>query len=177
MARNSEHHRRSIRLTEFDYAQPGAYFITICAHGRRKIFSEVEGERTILTPMGEIVREEWWRTEILRPEVFLDQYVIMPNHFHAIMQIKKPPPLYDNVGAYRDAPLRRKPKSLGAIVGQFKGDVTSRVWKDPRFQKIPVWQRNYYERVIRNDFELNHFRGYILKNPLQWELDQYYILA
>ena len=78
------HHRRSIRLNEYDYSAEGMYFVTICSHDRLCLFGEVVDQQMRLSKTGEIVREEWVRTAELRPYVKLDEYVIMPNHFHAI---------------------------------------------------------------------------------------------
>lgn len=79
--------RRSIRLAHFDYSQPATYFITICTHRRQPLFGRVRDERVGLSPAGEIVREEWEKTSELRPEVELDEYVILPNHMHAIIRL------------------------------------------------------------------------------------------
>jgi REP element-mobilizing transposase RayT len=97
----------------------------------------------------------------------------MPNHFHAFLQLADPPPDKDNVGAHRDARLQRTPKSLGAIVGQFKVALTSRVRRNYQGRKRIIWHRNYYEHVIRDDIELNILHRYIIENPLRWELDRY----
>lgn len=174
----NRHHRRSIRLKGYDYTQPGAYFVTICTHDRACLFGEVVEGVMRLNAWGEIVREEWFRTAQLRPYVVLheDEFVVMPNHVHGIIWI------VGRVGATRQvAPTRVVPTSpagpdagsIGAIIGQFKSAVTKRInayWGIPGAR---IWQRNYYEHIIRTERALNAIRRYIAENPLRWHLDRY----
>lgn len=164
------HHRRSIRLKEYDYAQPGAYFVTICTNNHSCIFGDVVKEKVELSLFGLIVKDEWLRTPTIRPEVKLDEYVIMPNHFHSIIFITN-----HNRGAKLCAPtkLRRKPQSLSSLVAGLKSSVTKRINQFKKTPGIPVWQRNYYEHIIRNEKELYETRKYINENPLKWDLDKY----
>ncbi len=90
------HHRRSIRLPGYDYAQAGAYFITLCTHNREHLFGEIVNGEMVLNDLGKIVHDEWNHTSIIRPTIELGEFVVMPNHFHAIMIINHPEP----VGAY-----------------------------------------------------------------------------
>lgn len=137
------HHRKSIRLPGYDYAQAGAYFVTVVAWGRDCLFGEVVDGVMVLNDIGKIVQEEWERTAIVRKNIELGAYVVMPNHFHGILII------HDGVGASRRlAPtttnaISPKPGSLGAIMAQFKSIVTKRIWKMPEFAGTPIWQRNY----------------------------------
>ncbi len=153
--------KTSNRLPEYDYSQPGGYFITLVTQSRSKIFGELVGDRMTLSPIGEIVRSEWQRTGELRPEFTLDEFVIMPNHFHAILFIKD---VQQNihpefsVAAHRSAQLRRQPRSLGSIVAGFKSAAS-------RAAGQSLWQRNYYDRVIRDEDELNRIRSYVIENP------------
>jgi putative transposase len=174
--------RRSIRLPGYDYSQPGYYFVTICSYRRRAVFGEIKDGGLVLSEEGVIVREAWSRTEMLRSEIELDEFVIMPNHLHGIVIITKQQSDLQ-VGAQGPAPLQchsprapsqRQARSLGSLVGRFKGSVTRQVRtlrSDPGFR---VWQRNYYERVIRNEREMITIQHYILENPLRWTQDQYY---
>jgi putative transposase len=118
-----------------------------------------------LTVAGEIVRREWLRTPALRQNVQVDEFVIMPNHFHGILVISSP-----NEATHRVAATTLVPGSLGSIVGQFKSAATREIRRsgDVAFG----WQRNYYEHVIRNDFDLNDIRQYIVFNPGRWALDE-----
>lgn len=191
MTYNSEiHHRRSIRLRDFNYSTAGAYFVTICAWNRECLFGEIVDGAALLNCFGDVVHEEWLRSEVVREIVSLDAFVIMPNHFHGIIllsdgiclttgnPLKKgdPPgrPYDDNrdVGRSKTLPRRVVSGSIGAIVGQFKSIVTKQINVLRENQGCPVWQRNYYERVIRNENELARAREYIMNNPLRWDADE-----
>jgi len=168
-----KHHRRSIRLKEYDYSQTGAYFITICAYNKECIFGDVVDGKIILNQYGEIVKAEWLKTFDIRKNLILDKYIVMPNHFHGIIMIVDG----HDVGATRRvAPTKRPngpvPASIGAIIGQFKSIVTKRINAMRNTTGLPVWQRNYYEHIIRNEDELNQIREYIADNPIKWELDE-----
>ena len=163
-------HRRSIRLTGYDYAQAGAYFITICTQDRECLFGEVVDGEMHMNAAGKIVYEEWLRTEAIRSEVKLDVFQVMPNHIHGIVFITGD--RVDHVGAHGRAPLRRAPKSLGSLVAGFKSTVTKRINQMRCTPGQPVWQRNYYEHVIRNERELDAVRQYIVDNPARWPEDR-----
>ena len=165
--------RQSIRLEGYDYNRSGVYFLTICSNRRKPKFGSITNGQVLLSVVGRIVEEEWHRTARLRPEVRLDEYVIMPNHMHAIIHVEESKKSIDPVGAHRDAPLRRAPLSLGSVVAGFKGSVTRRVRRVTETD-MDVWQRNYYDRIIRNDDELKRLRQYIANNPQKWQLDQYF---
>jgi len=166
-----KHHRRSIRLKGYDYTHPGVYFVTIVAFGQEPIFGRiVEGEME-LNQLGEIILEEWFKTAQIRPEIELDEFVVMPNHVHGIIWI---------VGARRRrAPTledfrKPVPGSIPTIVRSFKSTVTRRINLLRKTSAAPVWQRNYYEHVIKSEKELGQIRQYIRDNPLKWETDQEY---
>ncbi len=176
-------HRRSIRLKGYDYTQPGAYFVTICTHGREMLFGQVVNGEMILNEWGQIVWEEWFRTAHVRPYVRLydDEFVVMPNHIHGIIWIvatDTPHEMRPPVGATRRvAPTDERPRgplpcSLGAIIGQFKSIVTKRINARRGTPGAPVWQRNYYEHIIRTERALNAIRHYIAANPRRWHLDR-----
>ena len=173
------HHRHSIRLKGYDYSQAGAYFVTICTHNKACVFGDVVDGEMRLNEYGAIVKDEWLRTDTLRENVVIDEYIIMPNHIHGIVII-----MGDGRGTlqrastgpiratHRVAPTARGliSNSIGAIIGQFKSIVTKDVRKMGfRYFK---WQRNYYEHVIRNEDKLNRTREYVLNNPLQWQFDR-----
>ena len=166
------HHRKSIRLKEYDYTNPNWYYITICTYNKKDAFGDVKYGKMILNNYGKIVDEEWIKTKEIRKNIDLDDYVIMPNHFHGIIIINS------SVGATRRvAPTKVKSTlqagSLGAIIGQFKSKVTKRI-RSSGLENFK-WQRNYYEHIIRNEQDLYRIRTYIQKNPLRWELDEYYL--
>jgi REP element-mobilizing transposase RayT len=167
--------RRSIRLQGYDYTQEGAYFVTICSLLRESLFGEInEHGIMVANRIGEIVEEEWTQTAILRPYIELDAFVVMPNHVHSIIVIMSTP---NSVGTRHASPLQGRPKgskrgSLGAVVGSFKSAVTKRINELRDTPGAPVWQRNYYEEIIRNEHMLNSVRQYIETNPTQWALDE-----
>ena len=169
-------HRRSIRLPGYDYASDGAYFVTIVTKDRESLLADIDGMAVCLTDIGKIVEEEWVRTAEVRAEVELDAFVVMPNHVHGIVVIAGP----TAVGAHGRAPLRqpedgttlvRRPRSLGALVAGFKSACTTRINALRDHPGVPVWQRNYYDRIIRNEAELNRTHRYILDNPAHWHED------
>jgi len=143
------HHRRSIRLKGYDYARDGAYFVTIVTWQREMLFGEVVDGVMVLNDMGEIVREEWERAPIVRPYIELGAYVVMPNHIHGILIF-----------------------NVGAVIGQFKSIVTKRINTLHNSPGVPVWQRNYYDRIIRNEREMSRIWDYIEANPARWEKDE-----
>ena len=170
-------HRRSIRLRGYGYAWMGFYFVTVCAFERQCLFGEILDGRMILNENGLVVDEEWRRAPLIRPSVRLDAYTVMPNHFHGILQIL-PTAGAEVVGATcgRPHPMNGRqgpePKSVGAILAGFKSACTSRVNGLRGISGIPLWQRNYFERVIRNEEELLAIRRYIENNPAAWAEDE-----
>jgi REP element-mobilizing transposase RayT len=186
-----KHHRRSIRLKGYDYTQPGAYFVTICAYQRDEIFGAIINGEVRLSALGKIVREEWLRSAEIRKEIQVcgDEFMIMPNHLHGINWIVGADGVRPNMEwahALRPNPmlpkpqkpdarraslrLRRVPRSLGSFIAGFKASVTSRAGRE--LNMTGIWQRNYYEHIVRNDRELNNIRWYILNNPINWQLDR-----
>ena len=163
------HNRRSIRLKEYDYSQPGAYFVTVCTWRRENLFGDVVDGEVRLNERGHIVKECWNEIPEHFPQVELDAFVVMPNHIHGIIVIKG----NDDVGATHASPLRRKsgppPRSLGAMVGSFKSAAARRIHVESG--ETSIWQRSYYERVIRDEKEWDLIRRYIEANPQNWEHD------
>jgi putative transposase len=235
-----QHHRRSIRLKGYDYTQPGAYFVTLCAWRRECLFGELLEGVVRLNPVGKIVETEWKRLPRQFPNIRLDAFVIMPNHIHGIIviiesvratlsptpgtsSISQPfpnqseethdgsplpqssespgsPPLFappvrathipapvasstaspmpiDPLGDHARSPLHAShPKglpsgSLGAVMGQFKSRATKRIWALPEYANTPIWQRNYYEHIIRDETAWCRITKYIRHNPLNWQAD------
>ena len=167
-----KHHRRSIRLKGYDYTQPGAYFITICAYQRMHVFGEVIDGEMVLNETGKTARDEWFKTAELRSyaELHEDEFMIMPNHVHGIIRI------LERAGQ-RPAPTRElfgKPVSgsIPTIVRAYKSAVTHAVNVAENSRGSVLWQKNYYEHIIRNDRELQNIEWYIVNNPLNWQLDR-----
>jgi putative transposase len=165
-----KHHRKSIRLKEYDYSQSGKYFVTICTHNHECTLGKIVDGEMQLNEIGRIVQEEWLRTPIIRPGIELDVFTIMPNHFHGIIVIIDESPI-PNVGTHSCASLQRKPRSLGSIVAGFKSIATKRINEIRNTPSVPVWQERFYDRVIRNDRELDKIRDYIHNNVLQWAFE------
>ncbi len=178
MGADANRRRRSIRLPHHDYASAAAYFVTICTYDRIELFGEIRDAEMHLGALGRLVADEWQRTAAVRPAVTVDAFVVMPNHLHGVLVLADFADAVDPVGASRrlahaGQPSRAKPGTLGAIIGQFKSRVTKQArgfgWEDGR----PIWQRNYYEHVIRDDPELDRIRAYIVGNPSRWHDDEY----
>jgi putative transposase len=196
---SNPHHRRSIRLQDYDYSQAGAYFITICTHEHKCIFGDIVDGKMILSQSGEIV-EEWWQKIPLRfPTAELDISCVMPNHFHGILLLQDKH--VESYSGAETAPLRvsgvssksrrglvSKPRSLfgqrpldpqhptlGQIIAYFKYLTTKQINALDNAAGLHVWQRNYFEHVIRNELDLAEKREYIANNPKKWELDRYYV--
>jgi REP-associated tyrosine transposase len=162
------HHRRSIRLRGYDYSQPGFYFVTICAHEKRHLFGEVVEWEMRPNDFGRAVESCWRGLAPKCPEAHLDAFVLMPNHVHGLIEILRHP-----VGAIHELPLRapRRGMMLSKIVGRFKMVAAKRINEMRGTPGAPVWQRNYYEHVVRNDRELAMIRNYMLENPARWDAD------
>lgn len=204
MAYNPEiHHRRSIRLQGYDYAQAGAYCITLCTHERECLFGEITDGEMHMNDIGRIVADEWLKTPIIRAEIELDEWVVMPNHFHGIIVITDAGATNRHVARKRNtgnhcradnrpvgrftgrqsdrpsgrppvAPTGPKSKSVGAMMAGFKSSVTGRVNTYRQSPGSEVWQRNYWDHIIRNETELDTLRQYIITNPARWEQDSLY---
>jgi len=166
-----KHHRRSIRLKGWDYTGIAVYFVTIVTHAREMLFGDIIDGETSLSRYGEIVKQEWLRSEAMRKEVELDEYVIMPNHLHGIIWIDgSSPPNRTNTPLAEG--FFNSHGSLGRIMRGFKAASTSRINKLRDNPALRIWQRDYYDRIIRDDQELADTREYIRNNPLNWQLDE-----
>lgn len=160
--------RRTVRLADFDYSQAGAYFVTICTYERRMLLGSIVDDKFILTNIGRIALKCWLAIPEHFEYVVLDEFVIMPNHIHGICS------LWDKRVQHAE-PLQSQyqnivPGSLGVLVRSFKAAVTRSVSKMGGIKH--VWQRNYWERVIRSEIELERVRTYIENNPITWSLDR-----
>jgi REP element-mobilizing transposase RayT len=180
-------------LWDYDYSRTGAYFVTICAWQRESLFGEVVDGEMRLSETGRIVDDSWQRVVTHFSGVEIDQFVIMPNHFHGIVttvgagfprpdagdprnQCRATPLTHQGgetpqrIQGGETPPLRRA--TLGQIVGYFKYQSTKRINQSRNNPGTPVWQRNYYERVIRDERELDGIRRYIAENPARWDEDE-----
>lgn len=170
---SQRHHRRSIRLKGYGYAEPGAYFITVVTFQRDCLFGEIADGEMRLNDHGQVVDECWRAIPGHFTNVELGAYVVMPNHVHGIIVIHEDKSL-SSVGARHASPLRSTPRgfergSLGAIVASFKSAVTRDFGR--KFDLHNVWQRNYYEHIIRDEKERDRIHRYIESNPTNWDSD------
>lgn len=159
------HHRRSLRLQDYDYRWAGAYFVTICTHQREAVFGAIAGTAMDLNAYGQIVAEDWVWLAARFAGVELDAFVVMPNHVHGIIVIAGPE------SDSRIAPT----KPLGGLVGAFKTVSTKHVNEWRETPGAALWQRDFYEHVIRNDEDVQRIREYITANPARWRQDSEYI--
>ena len=171
--------RRALRLSGYDYSQNGVYFVTICAYRHAHLFGSIADGAMKPNAIGKIIIEEWQRTAVLREYVRLDTFVLMPNHLHGIIAILGE----DSRANQREAPaasvkqnsVKLKSGSLGAIVGRFKGSVTRRAHDLAEYRDVPVWQRNYFDHIVRSEKSLQAIRDYIILNPSRWSEDPLYV--
>lgn len=156
----------SARLPEWDYSSSGWYFITICTKDHVPFLGEVVDGKMNLSHIGKIVAETWPRVVNIHPGISLDAWVVMPNHFHAIVILQE-----ETAGNKGRSQSNRnwRPGSLGVIVNWFKSSCTKRIRKTGL--KKFAWQSRYYDHVIRNDDDLRRIQEYILNNPERWEQD------
>ncbi len=166
--------RRILRLRDYDYTQSGAYFVTIVAQDRACLFGEVVHQRVYLNEAGKMIEKHWLALPQRFSHIETDSFIVMPNHFHSILVVApdqragtSPAPTAKHMGAV----------ALGHVVGAFKSITTwdyargvhEQGW--PRFRQR-LWQRNYYEHVIRDEGDLLRARQYIDANPANWSLDE-----
>lgn len=205
------HHRRSIRLRGYDYAQEGLYFITLCVINRDNLFGEVVNGKMHLNSYGQIAHDEWLRTAEVRDNIFLHEFVIMPNHLHGIIEITK------NKGAREDnAGFKSPTQTIGSIVRGYKIATLKKIreYIKPQAEAMDIepesnadrntggksettckgeetckgelqfaptvaptldtiWQRNYYEIIIRDEKAYHNISNYILLNPERWKEDEF----
>lgn len=176
--REGRHQRKSVRIKEYDYTQAGAYFVTIVTYQRDSLFGDIDDGEMTLNAFGAIADECWRAIPDHFPFVELGAYVIMPNHVHGIIIIHEPVGARHGesmtVGATHASPLPKQPRgpaprSLGAIVGSFKSAVTRRIGRE--HNATGIWQRNYYEHIIRDEKDLQRITDYIEANPSRWDED------
>lgn len=189
-------HRCSLRLKGYDYSQEGAYFVTICAHGKVCLFGDVIGSEMIVNEPGRKVQAVWDDLPVHYPHVATDAFVVMPNHVHGVIVIRAGgceaagyPPAHavdfnpdhvekqagfkpDHVemrAGLKPAPTVRH--GLPEIIRGFKTFSARMINEFRKTSGTPVWQRNYYDHIIRNDADYDRIAEYIANNPQRWEED------
>ncbi len=180
--------RCSIRLKGWDYSSPNLYFVTICVQNRGCMFAQIVNNELILNEAGKMIENIWLEMPLKYPGITLDEFVVMPNHIHGILCLNVgagpracPSFVYrtafDKEGRTRGSAPTENRLSLPDVIRQFK-TMTSKKYSEgvfqtnfPEFQRR-LWQRNYYEHIIRNDKELEQTRKYICDNPAAWPHDE-----
>ena len=170
--------RRSIRLRDYDYTLAGAYFVTLCTFNSVCLFGDIVDGHMRHNDLGTLVGREWQRTAQVRQSVDLDAFVVMPNHIHGILLILDDSNAPGSSHSSESFPPRSstlQSGSLGSIIGQFKSTVTRRARRQATAYCGPIWQRNYYEHIVRSYQSLNDLRKYIAENPARWSDDRLYV--
>lgn len=168
-----DHGRPDLRLPFFDYTSLGPYFLTLCTDGRVSLFGRIVDGEMILNSVGQIVYDEWLRSAELRKELMLDAFVIMPNHLHAIAGIADSGERA-NCRLHLPDPGRspRPRRGLASFIAGYKAYTTKLINEQRGSPGQRIWQPNYYERVIRDERELDRFRRYIVSNAARWVQDR-----
>jgi REP element-mobilizing transposase RayT len=192
------HHRRSIRLQGYDYANAGAYFVTICCKNRKCLFGKIVSGKMILNEHGEIATQHWHSIPQHFSYAILHKYIVMPNHLHGIIEIKNDAATIGNtvVGALHATPPQSPPQykktfphnlamkneymatispkcaTLSVIIRSYKSSVSKQI-HDRINDHTPIWQRNYWEHIIRDEIEYAKISNYIENNPILWENDRF----
>ncbi len=207
------HHRRSIRLKGYDYSQEGLYFVTICVQNRKYLFGHIVNKKMILNDAGQMVQSEWVKLPQRFQNIQLHEYIVMPNHFHAILEIVgatlvvasdmgQPQGIAPTISPSTDAPtdaptiprtdasgitptispptdVPTDAPTVGDMIGAFKSITTVeyiRGVKSKNWQPFDrrLWQRNYWEHIIRNEKSYKNISQYIINNPIKWDDDKFY---
>ena len=162
MSNNKIKTRKQLRIKEYDYSNEGYYYITICTKNKIKILSKINvgvvahGDPQIeLTQIGKIVKKYLENYNIKTTNIYIDEYIIMPNHVHLIIKLTNGSP-------------RGATPTIPQIINSYKSMVSKKFGNT-------IWQRNYYEHIIRNEKEYIEIKEYIKNNPLKWENDKYYL--
>ena len=188
--------RKSNRLKNYDYSQNGMYFVTICTQNREELFGEIKDGKIVLSELGKIIEKDYLEMPTCYPSIFLDVFTIMPNHIHGILEINKPiavavgadlvsAPAQDTESIQPGQPqglsLRssQPQQNIGLLSKAIQGFKSKSAVEHINLMKsknisgsTKIWQRSFYDRIIRNDAELNRVREYILSNPAMWERDR-----
>lgn len=186
------YHRRSIRLRGFDYANNGYYFVTICCQDRKNIFGEIKNNQIILNDFGKLVLKIWNGIPNNNFEIEIDEFCVMPNHIHGILIINRRGVIHHALnnnelnqgaingtekGAMNEGLMNLKgaincAPTIGQIIRCFKSRCTYEINKINQINGLKIWQRNYFERIIRNEKEYLKIKEYIKNNPKMWNRDR-----
>jgi REP element-mobilizing transposase RayT len=177
---NKLNKRKNYRLSGYDYSKAGHYFLTLCVKDKQPLLSKISvvgeqcnpqraGNRLMLSYIGEIIEAEIKQVSNIYKQVTVDKYIIMPNHIHMILIIDS----CDKNGRTKFAPTAiytetNDPLTISRIIKQFKGSITKKIGKS-------IWQKSFYDHVIRNEQAYLEVCKYIEENPIRWKEDEYYV--
>ena len=174
--------RNSLRLQGFDYSTAGAYFVTICCEDRQSFFGHIRNGFLCLSELGQIATEAWLQTQEMWAQTYVDTWVLMPNHFHALLWFMDDPqkglphlapkPYLPQTVGYENK-MRSPSANLSSLIRGFKGAVTREARKGGYSEF--GWQRSFHDRIVRTPEELNRIRAYILANPSRWREDEWFV--
>ena len=190
------HQRQSVRWREHDYAAGGTYFVTLVTQHRLCLLGDVRDGAMCLNEPGMIADREWARSGVIRPEVSVDVFAVMPNHLHGLVTINPPtdgivgahggapflakttvrsnPSPFATPGrAHHRAPLQRSARSVGSMIAAFKQVSTVAINTARGLPGSKVWQRNFHEHVIRDERSFDAIAAYIVTNAERWETDEH----
>ena len=188
--------RKSNRLENYDYSQNGMYFVTICTSDREELFGEIKEDKIVLIELGKIIEKYYLEIPKCHPSIFLDVFTIMPNHMHGILEINRPVIAVGadlasarngaharSVSAFQSGQTQglslQSQQNIGLLSRAIQGFKSKAAVEHINIMKsknisgsTKIWQRSFYDRIVRNDAELNRIREYILSNPAMWHRDR-----
>lgn len=174
-------HRQSLRLKDSDYSQTGAYFVTICTNNRQWLFGEIRQGEMVLSAIGRLVSAQWQQIPYRFAGLELGAWIVMPNHIHGILIITRSgeasnliTPVLQETADRKTLPTQPRgtaPGSVGAIIQNYKSITSRKISRQNESMRAAIWQRNYYEHIIRNEREFRAISEYIIANPHNWEHD------
>jgi putative transposase len=173
-----KYRKEHTRLKGWDYSQEGSYYITLVTKDHVTVLGNIQDNRVVLSDIGKIVDNEWKKSFEIRTELVCCEYVVMPNHLHAVVEIRDPDdedkPLLAPHGnaAEEESTLHRKAKSISTFVSGFKAATTRLINQKMNIIEGSIWQSRFYDHIIRDEEELLNIRQYIRDNPLKWEFDE-----
>jgi len=171
------HQRRSIRLQQYDYSCAGIYFVTVCVQDRRQLLGRIENGIIELTGVGQMVHDALINMPSVYADVTLDSFIVMPNHVHALIALVNRTPgfgvILESHSQCNGRDKEDKQVSLADVIRRLKSYTANRYWKEhPQTLMKKLWQRNYYEHVVRDSVGLTRIRNYIAGNVAEWHLDR-----
>jgi REP element-mobilizing transposase RayT len=174
--------RRSIRLQEYDYSQKGLYFVTICCQDKICRFGDIAEYEMILNNVGQVAKQCWLDIPKHFPHIVLHEFIIMPNHIHGILEIAESVEA-KNLSPEGSISFRSPSKTIGSVIRGFKIGVSKWFRENQRTNNYSslhktksIWQRNYYEHIIRDSYSHKNIADYIINNPYNWQQDDYYYI-